>query len=159
MVDEKILWNRGLPAHLRPNELLADQFVQAVFKIAQKDLAAFAGEQTENVIIVFLQVLQEMTEYRFRCCPVRLEAGGVGAVGCAAENMPEELFAQLFQQIILCLKVSVEGGAAYIGPVNDLLDSDPVIIFFRKQSAERGKYSVSCLFLASVHMHSFPGGP
>ena len=72
-----------------------------------------------------------MTEYRFRCCPVRIEAVGVGAVGCAAENMPEELFAQLFQQIILCLEVSVEGCPAYIRSVYDFLYRDPAIAFFR----------------------------
>ena len=58
MVDQKILGNAGIRLSVLIHKLILYQFIQAVFKISQKNLAALAREQFENIISVFLQVLQ-----------------------------------------------------------------------------------------------------
>ena len=58
MVDQKVPGNTGIRLSVLIHKLILYQFIQAVFKISQKNLAALAREQFENIISVFLQVLQ-----------------------------------------------------------------------------------------------------
>ena len=58
MVDQKVPGNAGIRLSVLIHKLILYKFIQAVFKIPQKNLAAFAGEQFEDIIFVFLQMLQ-----------------------------------------------------------------------------------------------------
>ena len=75
------------------NKLLPNQRIQAVLEVPQEDLAAFAGKQFKDIILVFLQMLQQMTEHRTRRAAVGVQTMCVGAVHCAVDDVPEKFFA------------------------------------------------------------------
>ena len=41
-------------------QLQADQMIEAVFEIAEEEVAALTGEQAQDIPVVLLQVLQQM---------------------------------------------------------------------------------------------------
>ena len=66
MINQKILRKaRHLPG--RPvHHQHVNQFIQTVLKITQKDLITLAGQKLQNMIVIFRQMLQQMTEDGFR---------------------------------------------------------------------------------------------
>lgn len=120
-------------------------------KKTEEDFIALTGKQPENITVVFLQVLKQMTENRFRCTAITIQPMSVGTVLCAGNDMTEQILAQCFQQLILCFKMSIECGTSHICPVNDFLYRDTAVAFFTQESSESLEYSCPCLLLTSVH--------
>ena len=140
MIDEKFIGKIGAAAAagfiLLIQKLHPDQFIQAVLEVAEKDFAAFTGQQSQNIAVIFLKMLQKVAENRFRCTAVGVKSVSVGAVHGAVYNMTEQFAAQFFQQVILCFKMGVEGAAPDIRSVNNLLHGNIIVAFLTQQGGE-----------------------
>ena len=72
MVYQKILGDIFVVSSVLIYKLVLYQLFQIVFKIAEKKFTAFTGKEFQNVILIFLQVLQQVTEYRFLYSIIRI---------------------------------------------------------------------------------------
>ena len=93
MVDYKFLRQILISFKILRDKLILNQLIQAIPEIPQKNFAAFTGKQCKDIIFIFLQMLQQMAEYRFRRASVRIQSVSVGAIQCAADNVSEKFFA------------------------------------------------------------------
>ena len=64
MVDQKVLWNGTGTVSGPVQDLAGKHLIETVLKILQEQFAAFTGEKTENVVVIFLEMLEKMTENR-----------------------------------------------------------------------------------------------
>ncbi len=80
---------------------------------------------------------------------------GVGAVVGRVDDMGKQLAANGVEQLVLRLEVGIKGAAAHIRPLDNILDSYPVIGLNLKQRFQRVKNCLSCFFLSSVHFVPF----
>ena len=103
------------------------------------------------MIVIFRQMLQQMTEDGFRRISFGIQSMGMRTVHGTVHDMAEQLFTQFLQQIILCLKMCIKGTAADICKVNDLLHRDIFKSLSLQQAAECLENRCSCLLLTSVH--------
>ena len=78
----------------------------------------------------------------------------MGAVCGAADDVPEQLFTQGLQQVVLGLEVVVKRGPPDIGRVDDLLHSDFPVALLRHEFAERREDRGPGLLLPPVHSGS-----
>lgn len=155
MVDQEILRDISIVFQVLSDKLILNQLAQAAFEVWQEEFATLAVKQFEDVVLIFLQVMQQMAEYRLWHIPVRIQTMSVGAIQCAEDNVLEEFFAQSFQQIIFCFKVGVESCSSHICGVYDILNSNSAITFFSQERAEGTKDGCSGFLLSSVHSKSF----
>lgn len=72
------------------------------------------------------------------------------------EYMAEKLLTECLEQEILCLKMRIEGGSAYIRLIDDLTDCDLTEGLLRQKGGKCFKYSFSGFSLSAIHtVHSF----
>ena len=134
--------------------LLQDQFFQIALEIPDEYFVVLGGQQLQNVPVVFLQMAQKMQKDGVRAAAAGIVVMPVWESHGGINDVPEQFLAQILQQIFLCLKMGIECGAAYIGPVDDVLHGDLIAVLFRQQFCKRLKNSFSGLFLPSVHTPS-----
>ena len=89
MVYEKIIRKRRVGTAFPAQQLHPDQLIQTVLEIAKEDFTAFTGQQSQNVAVIFLKMLEKVAENRFRRIAVGVQTVGVGAVHGAVDNVPE----------------------------------------------------------------------
>ena len=63
VVDQEVLRDVQIGPPVLTYELLLNQFAQTVLEVPQEDLAALAGQQTEYVILVLPQMLQQVAKH------------------------------------------------------------------------------------------------
>ena len=66
VVDQEVLRDVQIGPPVLAYELLLDQLIQAVLEIPQEDLAALAGEQAEDVVLVLPQMLQQVAVLKLK---------------------------------------------------------------------------------------------
>ena len=130
MIDPEILGEFAALSCFKLRQLRKDNALQLVFEVGQKQVVVLTRQQIQNMIVVLQQMAEQMQEYAVRCITFKhMVMVGMPVFGCV-KNMAEQVFAELLQQKILCLKMGIEGRSAHIGFFNDLADGDVVKIFF-----------------------------
>ena len=151
MIHQKIFRQRLCVMKGDLLQLQADQMIEAVFEIAEEEVAALTGEQAQDIPVVLLQVLQQMEKDGSRRFSIGISPVGMGMVQSRADDVGKQLRAQFPEQVILGLKMGIEGGAPHVGSVDDLLHGDFVIALLGEQLTEGIKDRLSGLFLPPVH--------
>lgn len=135
----------------KKGKLIPDQSEQAGSEVGQEQVVVPAGEQIQNMIVVFLQMPEQMQENRVRGIAVKNMLVILVVSIHGIKNMAEKFVTQFFEQMILRLEMGIEGGSADVRPGDDLPDGDPVEILFRKKFGKRLKNGLSGFSLSSVH--------
>lgn len=122
-------------------------------EVAQKQFAALAGKHTGDVLAVFVQVPENVGHHiHRRFCTHQLVAELCHVPG-ADDHMVKNIGAQLPQQIILGFEMGIEGGAAHICGINNVLHCDTAVAFLGKQPVEGLENGISGFLLATIHKY------
>ena len=131
--------------------------LQLAAEIFEEKFVVLGGQQSQNIVVVLLQMLKQMQEDGVRTVAMENMSVSVsGGVFCV-EDMTKQLPAKFFQEKILGFKVGVEGGPADVRQGDDLPNGDLAEILGRKQLCKSAENSLPGLSLASVHgvLHTF----
>lgn len=151
MINPETLGQSGALSAFKQRKLADDEIPQTVFEVAQKKLVIPAGQQLQNMVVVSLQMLKQVQKDRIGGIAVKkvpvLRSSGVSGI----KDVAEELLAEFFQEKVLGLKMGIEGGTAYISPVDDLAYGDLSEIFFGEQVYQSGEDGFPGFSLSSIH--------
>lgn len=131
-------------------ELAFYEKLQVAAEIAQEQLVVWGGQQHQNVIVVLLQVAQQVEKHGVGAVAVEDMLMVVGVL-LSVEDMAEQFFAKLLQQIIFRFKMGIEGGSAYICFFNDFSNGDMIEILLGEQVCEAPENGFTGFSLPSVH--------
>ena len=147
VVDQEILRYFLGEQHGIPGEQLG----QILLEIGHEQAVTIGGEDAADVYLVFLQMVENMAQLQLQVFAVR----SIFFLGKQIrEYMVEDLTAQAAQQIVLGFKMGIEGAAADIGFVNDLLHGNGAVLLLLHQCPQSLKNGISCFLLPSVHTES-----
>jgi len=117
VVEEKVLWDL-----LCENRCVAgEQLRKILLKIHHKQAVAVGCQDSPDVHLVFLQMIQNMAQLQLQV-PVVQSSLLLGEQ--VREHMVEDIVAQAVKQSVLGFKVGIKGAASDIGCVDDLLNGD-----------------------------------
>lgn len=143
VVDQEILRYILGEQHRIPGE----QLRQVLLEISHKQAVTIGGNDAADIYLVFLQMIENVAQLQFQIFAVQ----GIFLLGKQIrEYMVKDLAAQAAEQIVLGLKMGIEGAAADIGFVNDLLHGDGAVLLLFQQGLQRLKNSCPCFLLTSV---------
>lgn len=128
VIHKKFIRNIGLELIL----VFLKHFRQVLPEILHKKLAALAGEDIDNIMAVILQMIKQVCDPCIWTVSVPGEIMGGLRHEVIGENVAEDIGAHGLQQLILCLKVGIEGASPDIGPVYNILDRN-IVIFLAGQ--------------------------
>ena len=125
-MDQKILRYFLVEQHRIPGEKLC----QILLEIGHKQAVTIGGDNAADVHLVFFQVVENMAQLELQVFAVQ----SIFFLGKQIrEYMAENLTAQAAEQIVLGFKMGIEGAAADIGFVNDLLHGNGAEMFLLHQ--------------------------
>lgn len=129
MIDNVIFRKRREPFKLKAVKLTFCKCLKLTFEIAEEKLIVRAGEELENVVVVFHKMLKKVKVNRVGCFTGEDVPVGAVAIFSAVKNMAEKLTAKLFEKIVLCFEVAVKGCSSHIGKVDYFFDGDLTCAF------------------------------
>lgn len=129
MVDNKISRKGGKASDVKEVKLTFSELKKLGFEVAQEKLVVGAGEELENVVVVFHKMLKKVKVNRVGCFTGEDVSVGAVAIFSAVKNMAEKLTAKLFEKIVLCFEVAVKGCSSHIGKVDYFFDGDLTCAF------------------------------
>ena len=97
-------------------------------EIIEEQTVILRREQVENASVVLPQVTEEVEKHRV-LCP---SAGTGHLTQSGVRDVAEQVGAEVTEQVLLGLEMGVEGGAAHVGGVEDVLHRNLVIVFLGK---------------------------
>lgn len=127
---------------------------QAVFETAKEQFAAFTGKQTDDFCLTVFQMVKNVGDSLIQ---IVIHAGEIMAffgVKRFGEHMGKDVGAQSLQKFVLRLKMGIESASSNIGPVDNILYGNEIIIFLFQQRGKGVKNCLPGLFLSSVHFVS-----
>lgn len=129
MVDNKISRKGGKASDVKEVKLTFSELKKLGFEVAEEKLVVGAGEELENVVVVFHKMLKKVKVNRVGCFTGEDVPVGAVAIFSAVKNVAEKLTAKLFEKIVLCFKVAVKGCSSHIGKVDYFFDGDLTCAF------------------------------
>ena len=103
-----------------------------------------------------LQMVQYMTQLQFQASDIRI-AAAVNFLGqFLGKNVLKNFGTHRPKQLVLGLKMGIEGASADVGFVNDLLHGDVLVTFRLKKVGKCAENGSSCFLLTSVHRTFLP---
>lgn len=129
MVDNKISRKGGKASDVKEVELTFSELKKLGFEVAEEKLVVGAGEELENVVVVFHKMLKKVKVNRVGCFTGEDVPVGAVAIFSAVKNVAEKLTAKLFEKIVLCFEVAVKGCSSHIGKVDYFFDGDLTCAF------------------------------
>lgn len=151
MIFPERIGNTAAFARLEQRKLALDQKLQIASKISQEQLVVPGGQQSQNIVVIFLQMLQKMQKGCIGAAAIKNMPVLLLVVLCV-EYMAKQLLAKFLQQKIFGLKMRIESGPADISAVYDLAYGDLIKVPLGEQLGKCVKYGFPGFSLASVHM-------
>ena len=147
VVDQEIFRYFLREQHRIPGEKLR----QILLEIGHKQAVTIGGDDTADIYLIFLQMIENMAQLQLQISAVQ----GILLLGKQIrEYMAEDLAAQAAEQIILGFKMGIEGTAADIGFVNDLLHGNGAVLLLLHQCPQGFENCSSGFLLTSIRHNS-----
>jgi hypothetical protein len=125
--------------------------MKVTLKGLQKQAVVLPGQQQKDVVIIFLQMLDQVQKHGFwRVTVKNMLVMGI-AFSCRIKNVAEQLFAKGLQKEVLCFKMGVKSGSADVGGGDNLTDSDLAELFLRQKLCKCSKNSFPGFSLPTIH--------
>ena len=143
MLDQKFL--RDLLC--KQGRVPAKEAGEILLEIGHELTVPIGSEDAPDVHLIFLQMIEDVTQLQLQIFAVQ---GSFLLGQQIREYMVENVAAQALQQIVLGFKMGIEGAAADIGLVDDLLHGNGAVLLLLHQRPQRLENGRSCFLLTSV---------